>query len=79
VVADSDTEWRGRVEGAEPGKLHNKCRLYPLFYLLTVNRIYRETAGIPSNALHAMHVFSDNGILRTNTFYQQLKMTVACS
>jgi hypothetical protein len=56
VVADSDTEWRGRVEGAEPGKLHNKCRLYPLFYLLTVNRIYRETAGIPSSMGAAYHV-----------------------
>ncbi len=56
MVADSDTEWRGRVEGAEPGKLHNKCRLYPLFYLLTVNRIYRETAGIPSSMGAAYHV-----------------------
>ncbi len=35
MVADSDIEWRGRVEGAEPGKLHNKCRLYSLVNLLT--------------------------------------------
>jgi hypothetical protein len=38
VVADSDTEWRGRVEGAEPGKLHNKYRLYSLFKLINLPR-----------------------------------------